>query len=240
MDLRTRLLSRGVLLGLLICMSMNLQAGPITVTVGNANELDGIPFVSGSRYQQVYDASNFATSFLIDTIDFFLADGQSDESLISGATYWVRLSTTSASTNTLDTNFDNNRGADETEFLVINEDLKDRLSGNLLRYNVNPFLYDPAAGSLLIEFQFIAFGTPIFVLPSLFEFELGSTTTTRLSDTFEGGTLGCLDDAGAPLNCGLVTRFSGEMLGRVPTPSTALLLLLGLAFAFRFVSQARA
>jgi hypothetical protein len=127
---------------------------------GNAFPFGGYFSTPGNRYQQVYNSALFTHGpILINSIEFYNHSGVSS---FAGGVYSLHLSTTSRAVNGLDTvNFANNVGGNDQVFRTI--DLTGVLVNNNSTYvfsAVSPFLYNPAAGNLLLDI--FAPGTPGF------------------------------------------------------------------------------
>jgi hypothetical protein len=117
-------------------------------TGGNSFPFNQVGSGIGTRYQQVYNASQFSGPLLIDTISFF--DSDTDASFRT-ADYAISLSTTSKSVNGLDTvTFANNIGPDNA--LFFSGHLTGAVGAVRTFDGVN-FAYNPAAGNLLIDIQ---------------------------------------------------------------------------------------
>jgi len=141
------------LMVLTIGSALSLSAGSMIVGVDNTGNYFpfGFPVTGpGSQYQEAYSSSLFSGSISITGIDFFLQPGGLDNALYE-ATFTLSLSTITTDVNDLsDTNLNSNVGANNTLFTTV--DLSG-LSGNELNFAGFPFLYDPAAGNLLLDIQ---------------------------------------------------------------------------------------
>lgn len=189
-----------------------------------------------TRYQQIYSNGLFSVPFTIDKITFFdRSFGQFDtagDTIITNATYDIRLSTTSQAVNVLNNvTFDNNVGGDEAVFFV------GLLGGSL---NGNPefsiqgasFPYDPVSGNLLLDIRRAnvtpTTGPGVHGFLDAFTQNVGDATSLVTDFGFEGGATSGNAFLASPT--GLVTRFEGAPT--IPEPSSVYLFgsgLLGLA-----------
>ncbi len=141
-------LTRGLFLAVLLAASPTAALAD-DVTIGTAGTNFGWPFsnyyyegsIAGPRYQQVYASSRFSDAVFIDAIRFHNTRGGD----INPGNYTLRLSTTSKPVRGLSTTLDSNLGGDAQTFF------SGALSASSLRISGMPFLYDPAAGNLLLE-----------------------------------------------------------------------------------------
>lgn len=141
-------LTRGLFLAVLLAASPT-AAHAEDVTVGTPVSTFGWPFsnyyyegsIAGPRYQQVYASSRFSNAVFIDAIRFHNTRGGD----INPGSYTLRLSTTPRAVRGLSTALDSNLGGDVQTFF------SGALSASSLRISGMPFLYDPAAGNLLLE-----------------------------------------------------------------------------------------
>lgn len=126
-----------------------------TITVGAPADGSNIfPFAGGfsnfggaNRYQQAYAASQFnsAAPILIRSISFVGGQGT-----FATSTYAFSLSTTATGIDNLSTtNFDANRGIDNTLLASLN--LSGTAPATLRIESSTPFLYDPSSGNLLLD-----------------------------------------------------------------------------------------
>ncbi len=141
----TRKMLFGIIACLLVCLGA--QAGPI---VGLPPDPGGncFPFgcAYGTRYQQVYAASDFSGPLTISDITFY--NMQPFAGTIAPGTYTFYLSTTSAPVDGLDSNMANNVGADDALFAVFAG------GGSAFpSFTVSgaPFSYNPLNGNLLLD-----------------------------------------------------------------------------------------
>ncbi len=195
-------------------VAANVQA---SVTVGSYNDQNCYPYScfpsdGGTRYQQVFAASAFSGLQPINTISIY----QAEAGAIDGATYTLRLSTTSKSVLGLDTsNPSNNVGSDNTLFGTFT------LSGTMptiLSFTGAEFDYNPALGNLLLDVS-VSNAFPLGGYNSFFQTDASGTVSSRLFVN-SGGT-------GQDAQGALVTTFD-FVPQAVPEPTTVALLGLGL------------
>ena len=183
-------------------------------------DTDGTP---GTRYQQVYNSTQFSGPLLIDTISFFDAGHNGD---LNSGTYTLSLSTTSKPVNGLDlVTFDNNVGSDNQAFAVAV--LTGGAVPSVLTFSGTPFLYNPGLGNLLLDIHITGIG------------HTGNPSFFASRDGTAAGIFSRAQDFGGGFdNYGLVTHFgeNGEVPEpmppmpepTVPEPTTVVLLGLGL------------
>ncbi len=199
--------------------------GDLASVEGNAN--NAFPFNRSNgdtmRYQQVYAASEFSGSLLINTI-LFRPDSFTGSAFSSTIpNIQIDLSTTSNGPDGLSTTFASNVGSDNTSVFSGSLSLSSTDapgSGNTRAFDIvvnlsTPFFYDPSQGNLLLDVRnFGGVGTTQFDAV-----QTSSDSISRvLSFNVNSGT-------GLGDTLGLVTAFDG--VSSVPEPST--LALLGMA-----------
>ncbi len=170
---------------------------------------------ASTRYQQVYDASQFSGPTGINGVKFFL-DNFSGGLFASGM-YEFELSVTSKLVNGLDTvNLDNN----VTDSILSTGNLV--LSGgaaSMIMVALTPFTYDPSDGNLLLDIKIpggLTHANPFN--KSFFD-----------SYTTAGGIFSRAHDFGTLFeNFGLKTEFKEFSSASMPEPSTIVLLGTGL------------
>ena len=190
------------------------------VTIGlPASDPNCFPFGGcgeGTRYQQVYSASEFSGAITIGIINFFSVEPTG--SLPSG-TFSFSLSTSANPVDALDTVlFDNNVGSDNQLFGVF--DLTGQATPSILKFAGTPFVYDPTLGDLLLDMHISGISGG------------GASFLARNDDA--GGLFSRVHDFGGGFTgTGLVTEFlppevpSGDDKGPTPIPEPHTLLLVG-------------
>lgn len=183
--------------------------------VGTGTGANFFPFgnSSGTIYQQVYAASDFASGQqFINAFQFFR--GTSEGTTLATAVYNIFLSTTSAAVDGLNTiDLDANRGADNTLFGTFT---LGGLAPAELVFSGNPFVYDPSAGNLLIDMRITGQSTP-------------GTAAFKANNGDAGGVYSRVYNFGSGTSgYGLQTEFSTTPVTATPEPATLLLTITGL------------
>jgi hypothetical protein len=203
-----------------------------TIVVPNAqaaaegNDSNFGPFFDNSvRYQQVYSASQFPASTVpleITGISFRPDGSVIDASLTLIFSVQIDLATTSATPGTLSTTFADNIGADNqtvfNSFVFMHAPVTGPAGGPkdfTVTFSINPFIYNPAAGNLLIDVRAFESGGGI---SAFLDAEAGSSFTAHVDAPSIGAASGDF------FGTGLVTQFQ---FTAVPEPSTRVLFLLG-------------
>lgn len=110
------------------------------------------PFACETRIQQVFDAALFTGPIRIDALQVFNYFSQSAEFFVEPAHYRFRLSTTQVSSTTITTDFDANLGPDQRTVAEWTVSTFDVFFDTSITIRLkSPFVYDPAAGNLLLE-----------------------------------------------------------------------------------------
>jgi hypothetical protein len=200
---------------------------PNTQATVEGNDNNFGPFFNNSvRYQQVYSASQFPSSTgpLRITQIAFRPDGSvTDPSLIIRFdSVRIDLSTTSRTPSTLSTLFASNVGADDmtvfNSFVFVNAPVTGPPGGPkdfTVAFALNPFIYDPSAGDLLLDVRAIESSGGI---SAPFDAELNSPFTAHVDAPDISAA------SGSSFATGLVTQFQ---FTPVPEPSTLVLDSLG-------------
>jgi hypothetical protein len=203
------LLSAAVTAALLLPMA-GQASGLVIGTPGGGN---CFPFgcATGSRYQQVYAAAQFALPMDIESITFYASSGE-----IADGHYSLFLSTTAAAVDALSPTFDDNPGADAAAFANFSGGAP---VGPNFTVNGSNFHYDPGAGNLLLDIRITG--------------NSGSGTVYFDSANGDaGGVFSRMHDFGSGFEgFGLVTGFNIGPTPPVPEPGTTALWGAGLALA---------
>ena len=188
--------------------------------IGNGFVYDSFPFgnpaacCSGTVYQQVYKSSLF-TGGNLQSIKFFLYPVFGPSQLVS-ATFDLYVSTTTAAVNGLSTsNFDANRGANNTLFGTY------ALSGNapsVLTFTGAAFTYDPMQGNLLLDFR----------LSNVGALQSNSAYFKADNGTAAGAFSRATNFGFGFDNWGLQTQFAFSQTTTVPEPTTFALVAAGI------------
>lgn len=175
------------------------------------------------RYQQVYNSTNFASPFVISQIDFYeFLDPETGSGQLASGTYHIYLSTTARPVGGLDdVDFDSNLGADNALFATLS--LTGGTSSPVLSIVGTPFLYNPAAGNLLLDIVIPAGAIGDSPFPAFFQSHNG--TAGQLFSRVSNSAIGTV-------GYGLVTGFNSDV-APVPEPTSVLLVGTGVALIGR-------
>lgn len=201
-----------------------LHGGTIVVPISlSGTEGAGALQFSGARIQQLYDHAQFGSGpTTIVAISFRPDSALGSAFTQSIASFLMFMSTTSQAAGSLSSTYANNIGLNPLVVyngaLNVSSSFTGPVSGpkafDIIITLQTPYLYDPAQGNLLVDFQ-----TPDFVFSSFLD---ATPVTAGVIDRVSGTILGTVgfNNAGTAL----VTQFS-----TVPEPGTTSLLLAGLA-----------
>ena len=202
-----------LLIASLLFSSLTAHAGVVTVgqnTGGNCYPFSCFASDGGSLYQQVYAASAFSGAGMINSISFYRSQGGA----MDNATYTLRLSTTGRAVGALSSTPANNVGADVSVFGTFS------LGGampDVLTFTGLPFLYNPAAGNLLLDVS-VTYSGENYGYRSYFQADDEMDVTSRL----------WVSDGVGQGGSALVTSFDMGPSAAVPEPGSMLLVGLGL------------
>jgi hypothetical protein len=203
--------------GLALTLAMLVPGTSQAQVIGTGGDGNCFPFGcnfgTGTVYQQVYAASNFGGSGILQQIDFFRNVGTGD---LRVGTYDIYLSTTTLSVNALTTDFDGNRGADN---MLFGSFLLGGSAPPVLSFTGADFFYNSALGNLLIDIRVLGGGNP------------GGPAYFNSNNGTAGGEFSRAHNFGSSFeNWGLQTGFVFEDFeSTVPEPATMTLLATGLA-----------
>jgi hypothetical protein len=215
---------------LLLCAPLaraDVVVVPNSLATVEGNDSNFGPFFNNSvRYQQVYSASQFPSSegpLMITQIAFRPDGSVTDPSLIIRFdSVRIDLSTTSSTPSTLSTLFASNVGADDmtvfNSFVFANAPVTGPAGGPkdfTVTFALNPFIYDPSKGDLLLDVTAIESSGGI---SAPFDAETNSPFTAHVDAPDISAA------SGGAFATGLVTQFQ---FTPVPEPSTLLLDSLG-------------
>ena len=212
---------RTLLAAALVCVAGPLSAASITIgTQGSLGAWNLFPFSPDpgeNRFQQVWDASNFAGLGKIEItgVNFKLRDGTQNA---PKGTFDMSFSTTGVAVNGLNTDqsqagFDSNLGADNAGFATNSYD-GEAVSG-YLTFN-GSYVYDSTMGNLLMDLQISD------IVANYWGPAVASTSNS-------GGLFSRSHNFGTGFNnYGAVVTFDYEPVSEVPLPASALLLVAGL------------
>lgn len=220
----------------LFCLVVSLFAFPAMADIIIGNPPDpgsgnSFPFGSAynAEYQQVYGASDFNGPILINDLEFFNTQVNSNSTSLPTGNWKIQLSTTQVGVNNISGNFAQNEGNDITT--VYDDNITQAWQfGNTLHLILGKsFLYDPSKGNLLMDVVTSGVTNP------------GGTTFFDVNST--GGFftrvycpsgIACGSNGTVDTGYGLVTGFSGNS---VPEPGTLLMMGTGLIGALGVVRR---
>lgn len=210
-----------LLAAVLICAAAPLSAASITIgsqdRFGGYNLFPFSPRSNESRFQQVWDASNFEGlgQIEITSVSFELRANNRRGPL---GTFDLSLSTTDAEVNGLDTSgteagFDSNLGADNALF---SSNSYDGSAANGVLAFAGSYIYDNTLGNLIIDIDVSD------IARSYWGPAVAATSNS-------GGLFSRSHNYGTGFdNYGVIATFDYEEVAAVPLPASAVLLLAGL------------
>jgi hypothetical protein len=238
---------RHALVAGIACVAVAAAAGPSRaafVVVPNANagvegsSNNGFPYnlnffnVPSMRYQQVFDASQFAGvggPILISEIRYRTDSGTGNPFATVLPNIRLDLSTTAVNSSTIGLNFASNIGADNTTVHNGALALSSAAVGpgprpfDVVVSLTTPFVYDPSAGNLLLDVRNFGGG-----LTTQFDAASNTGVTKRVYAENVNAANGVVDPLGDKY--GLITGFTYESANVVPVPASAVLFATGGAF----------
>jgi hypothetical protein len=217
------------------------SAARADVTVGVADNGDCYPFfcndsgaaLGSMEYQQVYASSQFSGPMLINSETFYDVYAQmfGGSGLIVGGTYIFYLSTSSAAVNMLSTTLADNLGADNTEVLTYSVPAAGQAFSSTAFVNTTPFLYNPAAGNLLLDIQVSYLANGVNAQGNSYNDADDTGNVTSRAYQFNADPTTAVADS-----TGLVTTFGTT--APVPEPSAFFLGVAGLLVVAGLMRQA--
>ena len=216
---------------------------PNSLAAAEGNLENRLPFLvnGGMRYQQVYNASQFATVGAGNPITQIAfrpdaTDGAAFSRNLSNVT--IRLSTTTAAADGLSDTFASNVGADVVTVFTGSLTLASAFTGpragpkdfDIVINLTTPFVYNPAAGNLLLD---VLNSSPEDnSIGVFFDAETGTGDSVSRIFSNEGQPNSATGSGiGSPSSLGLATRFTFTPVASAAAPepgSLALLALMGL------------
>ncbi len=207
------------------------------VTVGQYDGGNCYPFLcfgsdGGTRFQEQFADSAFSGPLTIERMSLFLDHNEPDVEvpLMDPAVFAIYFSTSTVGFGSMDANFNNNVGGDNTLFGTFT--LQGQMPSTLTLTGANSFTFDPSNGRpLLMDIVVTSIGDRACPYCSFFQAEWNGSTVLRSFSNQWGTTT---NDASAPVvnfngvfqdatNLG-----SGETLGGSATPEPGSLVTLAL------------
>lgn len=192
-----------------------MPVGAVTLVSGTGTGSNNFPFSapfgsnSGSRYQQVYAATQFSGPININSVSFRRINGTT----LTTGIHTLGVSTTAAAVNGLSSIFNSNVGANNQT--VFSGALAGLISGSTLTFNFSsPFAYNPGSGNLLLDFQIASTGR--------------GNSAFAANNGDAGGVYSRQHDFGtATSGYGLQTTFDFSPASAVPEPATWAMMIGG-------------
>jgi hypothetical protein len=199
------------------------------------------PFSCGyaGEYQQVYASSLFPSPVTITGLEFYDTQSPNSPSWLATGDMSISLSSTPAGPDSLSSTLSSNIGGDNT--LVFSGNLSQPwASGDTLVIGLmNPFLYDPAAGNLLMDVNVAGMLADFSVMDAPDDINVYFDVNGYNSGDFGGNSImGAVSSATGTVESGfgLVTGFETDPSD---TPEPASLLLVGIGATAFFLARRR-
>jgi PEP-CTERM motif len=216
-----------------LCLSgAQVASAQLTVGAPNTVQPNSFPFgasVGFNTFQQVYGAGLFSGPMTINSISLYNSRGLGNFQV---GTFNLFLSTTTVASSAVTNTPANNRTGALQAFSTVTYSAGSAVP-SVVTFLGLPYSYDPAAGNLLFEVQFVpnGFNTNAAFFDVVETSDADRQMVGTASNTSIFGTNG-------RANYGFVTTFDGPAVSVVPEPGTYAMLGMGLA-ALMLVSARR-